>query len=67
MFDSEYNGKCCYYYHVKNGETQKRVAFLNALKTGILIRSPQAYTILERIAKLKVNTIQMKNTTFLLW
>lgn len=53
LFDSEYNGKCCYYYHVKNGETKKRVAFLNALKTGILIRSPQAYTILERIAKIE--------------
>jgi site-specific DNA-methyltransferase (adenine-specific) len=47
-----YFGKCEYYFHQSQGRAiVKRIDFLDAKKTGVVIRNPQSYSIIEKIEK----------------
>lgn len=52
LIEMGYCGKCEYYFHQAQGRAVvKRVDFLDAKKTGVVIRNPQSYSIIEKIEK----------------
>lgn len=56
LWDRDYNGKCHYYFHQsQDKKTLERFDYLDSKKAGIVVRDPQAYSILEKIEKLEGN------------
>lgn len=56
LWNSEYNGKCSFFFHdSENGTVVERKDYLNSLNSGVVIRDPKAYKILEKIVKIKGN------------
>lgn len=52
LWDKDYDGVCNYYFHAKQAEEPIiRKDFLDGKKAGVVIRSPRAYSIIERIEK----------------
>lgn len=50
LWDKSFNGKCNYYYHTANSkEVIKRVDYLDNKNSGIVIRNPKSYSIIEKI------------------
>jgi hypothetical protein len=53
LWDRDYSGKCKYFYHsTQQGLITERYDLLDAKKTGIVIRDPKSYSIIEKIEKL---------------
>lgn len=50
LLDKDYNGKCYYFFHQSQEErVLERYDYLDSKRAGIVIRDPQAYSILARI------------------
>ncbi len=50
LWDKEYYGKCHYYFHQSQGsKILERYDFLDSKGSGIVIRDPKAYSIVEKI------------------
>lgn len=64
LYDKDYQGICEYYFHYANGEIQKRVDYLDSLKTGIVIRDPRAYSIIHKIISIENNYYIDNETNF---
>ena len=53
LYSQEYTGKCKYTYHYANNrDTSIRIDYLDSMSCGIIIRDPQAYEIIGKIAKI---------------
>lgn len=54
LWNREYTGKCKYYYHNHDSNIiQERFDYLDSAKAGVVIREPQAYSIIEKIVKVE--------------
>lgn len=52
LWDRDYEGKCSYYFHQSSDyKVLERIDYLDSKKAGIVIRDPQAYSIVEKIEK----------------
>ena len=51
LWEKDYHGECDYYFHEAGGNTPpiKRQGPLDAKSAGIVVRSPKAYSIIEKI------------------
>lgn len=50
LWDKNHNGKCNYYFHqAQDKKILERYDYLDSKNAGIVIRDPQAYSILEKI------------------
>lgn len=50
LWDREYSGVCQYYFHSANNEEALcRTDYLDTTKTGIIVRDPNAYSIISKI------------------
>lgn len=50
LWDRDYNGKCHYYFHQsQDKKILERFDYLDSKNAGIVVRDPQAYSILEKI------------------
>ncbi len=62
LWRNDYDGKCDYVYHTPNGEIeQRRFDFLDSTDTGIVIREPNSFSILEKISKVEGNYFKNEN------
>ena len=53
LWDRDYNGKCHYYFHQsQDKKILERFDYLDSKNAGIVVRDPQAYSILEKIEKI---------------
>ena len=53
LWNRDYIGKCKYYFHYANSnEVQERFDFLDSTNSGIVIRDPKSYSIIEKISKI---------------
>lgn len=54
LWDKDYFGKCNYYFHQSQDvKVLERCDYLDSKKAGIVVRDPQAYSILEKIEKIQ--------------
>lgn len=54
LWNREYTGKCKYYYHNHDSNiVQERFDYLDSAKAGVVIREPQAYSIIEKVVKVE--------------
>lgn len=54
LWENDYNGKCHYYFHQSAKKTiLERYDYLDSKGAGIVVRDPQAYSILEKIEKIE--------------
>lgn len=52
LWEKDYKGKCNYYFHKSSLQTPiYRCDYLDSKNAGIVVRDPQAYSILEKIEK----------------
>lgn len=50
LWDKDYNGKCHYFFHKsQDNKILERYDYLDSKGAGIVVRDPQAYSILEKI------------------
>ena len=50
LWDRDYKGKCSYYFHQsQDNKILERYDYLDSKNAGIVVRDPQAYSILEKI------------------
>ena len=50
LWDKDYNGKCHYFFHQsQDNKILERYDYLDSKGAGIVVRDPQAYSILEKI------------------
>lgn len=65
LWDRDFEGKCQYYFHqAQTGKIFKRNDYLDSKKAGIVIRDPQAYSIVEKIEKIEGNYYQNPDNNF---
>lgn len=65
LWEKTYNGKCKYYFHQsQNGNILERYDYLDSMKSGIVIRNPQAYSILDKIKSVEGNYFQSQEDNF---
>lgn len=51
---NDYNGKCKYYHYIDNSnQVFERFDFLDRLKSGILIRDPRSFKVIEKVSELE--------------
>ncbi|MBQ8767252.1 MAG: Eco57I restriction-modification methylase domain-containing protein [Clostridia bacterium] len=56
LWDKDYTGKCSYYFHqAQDKKVLERYDYLDSKNAGIVVRDPQAYSILEKIEKVEGN------------
>lgn len=56
LWNRDYCGKCRYYYHNPDSNmVQERFDYLDSAKAGVVIREPQSYSIIEKIAHIEGN------------
>jgi len=52
LWNRDYDGKCKYHFHYANShEVQERFDYLDSTNSGIVIRDPKSYSIIEKIRK----------------
>lgn len=65
LWNRDYNGKCKYYYHdANNNGVQERFDFLDSTNSGVVIRDPASYTIIEKIRKIHGSYYLNSDTNF---
>lgn len=64
LYEKDYQGMCEYYFHYTDGEIQKRIDYLDSLKTGVVIRDPKAYSILSKIISVESTYYNNYETNF---
>lgn len=65
LWEKDYNGKCDYYFHKSSLEAPiYRYDYLDSKNAGIVVRDPQAYSILEKIEKCEGNFYNDINNNF---
>lgn len=65
LWDKDYYGKCSYNFHqVQNEKVLERYDYLDSKNAGIVIRDPQAYSILEKIENIEGDYYQNVDTNF---
>jgi len=65
LYDRDYYGKCDYFYHfAKDIKVVSRNDYLDAKSAGIVIRDPQAYSIIEKITAIEGNYYLKKSDNF---
>ena len=56
LWNRDYNGKCRYHYHNPDSNiVQERFDYLDSANAGVVIREPQSYSIIEKIAHIEGN------------
>ncbi len=62
LWDSEYCGKCDYYFHdAKSKNIYHRYDFLDSMGAGIVVRNPQNFDIISKIAAIEGNYYEKNN------
>ncbi len=65
LYEEGYTGKCDYYFHQAQSEkTLHRNSYLDAKNAGIVVRDPQAYSILEKIEAVEGEYFQDADKNF---
>ncbi len=65
LWEKEYTGKCDYYFHKKgNDSIYHRKDFLDSSNSGIVIRDPNSYAIIEKIIKINGEYHRDPNSNF---
>ena len=65
LWKNSYQGKCRYFYHYPGiAEVVERNDYLDSNKSGIVIRDPKAYSIIERLKKVDGNYFLHRETNF---
>jgi len=65
LWDKQYNGKCLYYFHsAKDNKPLLREDYLNSTESGIVIRSPKAFSIVEKIISIEGQYYKQEETNF---
>lgn len=55
LYDRDYNGPCDYIFHSSKDKTFRRNGLLDSLDSGIVIRDPRSYEIIEKITNIEGN------------
>ena len=65
LLDRNYKGKCEYYFHEKQSNLPTfRFDYLDSLNAGVVVRSPRAYSILEKIEGIEEKYYSKSDTNF---
>lgn len=65
LWEKDYKGKCNYYFHKSSLQTPiYRCDYLDSKNAGIVVRDPQAYSILEKIEKCEGSYYNDINSNF---
>lgn len=65
LWEKDYQGKCDYYFHKSSlQEPIYRYDYLDSKNAGIVVRDPQAYSILEKIEQCEDNYYNDTNNNF---
>lgn len=65
LWEKDYNGKCKYFFHqAQDKKILERFDFLDSKKAGIVVRDPQAYSILEKIEAVEGTYYNNSDTNF---
>ncbi|MBP1566231.1 MAG: Eco57I restriction-modification methylase domain-containing protein [Oscillospiraceae bacterium] len=65
LWDRDYNGKCHYFFHQsQEKKILERFDYLDSKNAGIVVRDPQAYSILEKIEKVDGAYFISQDTNF---
>ena len=65
LWDKDYSGKCTYYFHqAQDKKVLERYDYLDSKNAGIVVRDPQAYSILEKIEKIHGNYFLNSDNNF---
>ncbi len=65
LWEKDYQGKCDYYFHKSSlQEPIYRYDYLDSKNAGIVVRDPQAYSILEKIEQCEGNYYNDTNNNF---
>ncbi len=65
LWDKDYSGKCTYYFHqAQDKKVLERYDYLDSKNAGIVVRDPQAYSILEKIEKIEGNYFLNNDNNF---
>ena len=51
LWAKDYYGECEYFFHDINNELKRRIGYLDENKSGVVIRNPEVYGILNKIVK----------------
>lgn len=51
LWAKDYYGECEYFFHDFNNEIKRRIGYLDENKSGVVIRNPEVYGILNKIVK----------------
>lgn len=65
LFDKDYNDKCKYFYHQKGSPKPiERFDYLDSRNSGIVLRDPRSYSIIDNIIKVEGNYYNSMNANF---
>lgn len=65
LWENDYNGKCNYYFHqAQDKKVLQRYDYLDSKQAGIVVRDPQAYSILEKIERIEGRYYNNPDTNF---
>ena len=65
LYDKDFSGKCNYFYHLKGQKKPiTRFDYLDSKNSGIVLRDPQSYSIVEKIVAIEDNYFVEMNSNF---
>ena len=65
LWEKDYQGKCDYHFHPAGGkDVLKRYDYLDSKKAGIVIRSPEAYSVIQKITDIEGEYYQNQEDNF---
>jgi site-specific DNA-methyltransferase (adenine-specific) len=53
LWEKDYDGKCEYHYIQKDGIISKRIDYLDSMNSGMVIRDPGSYEILQKVINIE--------------
>lgn len=64
LWGKDYSDKCHYYLHTSSGDIIENYDYLNASKTGIVVRDITALSIIKKITKVEGKYIEIESKNF---
>ena len=65
LWNKDYTGKCKYYYHYANNNgIKERYDYLDPTNSGVVIRDPKSYSILEKLIEVHGNYYESAENNF---
>lgn len=64
LWDKHHSGKCNYYYHTSDGNIIHRFDYLSTSNSGIVIRDPRVFNIINNIENIEGSYFENDSTNF---